>query len=363
MGVRIGLLAGNAQTAVDVTVLAASVGAQVVPSLPEEVRGLRAWSADEELALLVADVAGARGLVAAEPGYPGFPGGDRPGCGIYPAAGGAPGSAGRVGTDLPLVLVHRGDERDPARELAARLGARHLVELPAGAAWLGEQLGARPSVARLAVVGATGGAGATTVAIACAAGADSDCLLVDADPWSAGLDLPLGIPDDDGARWTSIPDAAAPLVADSVRAALPVVDGVTVLTGPLPDPMGARLGAVLEVGRAAFARTVVDLGRDVTALPGSLVDGVVVVCPATLPGVVSTRRLVGALPAQRLLVAVRATGWLPVGEVAEQLGGVPIVEVGRMPRAAELADCADLLSGRTGRTLRRLGQRIWSELA
>ena len=342
MGLRIGLVAGNGQTAVDVAVLAASAGAQVVSWLsgadqPESSAG----NPGEPIALLVADIEGAGELVAA----------DQEAIRRTAEAG------------LPVVLVHRHGQREAAQSMAARVAAGHVVELPGAAVWLGEQIGPVPSVARLAVIGATGGAGATTVAIACALGADAECLLIDADPWSAGLDLPLGIPDDSGARWASIPDATAPLVVDSVRAALPTVAGVTVLTGSLPDPMGARLGAVLEVGRIAFPRTVVDLGRDPSALPGALVDGVVVTCPATLPGVVSTQRLLGALPPVRTLVAVRPSGWLPVEQVAEQLGGVPIVEIGRLARVGELADCADLVGGRTGRTLRRLGQRIWSELA
>jgi hypothetical protein len=62
------------------------------------------------------------------------------------------------------------------------------------------------------------------------------------------------------------------------------------------------------------------------------------------------------------VVALRPTSWLPADEVAEQLGVPVALEVPRLRRAAELADSGDLLSGRTGRALRTLGEEIWRQL-
>jgi hypothetical protein len=250
-----------------------------------------------------------------------------------------------------------------------------VVELPLGAPWLVSQLVPERGTAVLAVVGAVGGVGATTVAIACAVGAGPDCLLVDADPESPGLDLPLGIPEGAGARWSEIPDTADPLDVGSLRSALPQVGGVTVVTGPgigaglagggAPGgfPGSGRVAGVLGVGRAEFARTVVDAGRGRPPVgltgPG---DAVAVVLPATLAGIVAGRGVLAGLAAQQAVVVLRPTGWLPADEVAEQLG-VPIaLEVPRLRRAAELAECGDLLSGRTGRALRSLGEQIWGQL-
>jgi hypothetical protein len=250
-----------------------------------------------------------------------------------------------------------------------------VVELPFGAPWLVSQLSPERGSAALAVVGAVGGVGATTVAIACAIGAGPDCLLVDADPESPGLDLPLGIPEGWGVRWSEIPDTVDPLDAGSLRSALPQVGGVTVVTGsgisagpadgggPGGLPGSGRVAGVLGVGRAEFARTVIDAGRGRPPVgltgPG---DVVALLLPATLAGIVAGRRVLDALVAQRPMVLLRPTGWLPADEVAEQLG-VPIaLEVPRLRRAAELADSGDLLSGRTGRALRHLGEQIWERL-
>ncbi len=335
MTVRIGLAAGRTETVLDVAALAAAMGAEVTSLDP--VVGL---AVDPGLGLtaVVVDVLAPDVVAAAS-------GGTSPNGGVGP----------------PVVVAHRTGERDQARLVAARLAADHVVELPLGATWLAAQLQPASPAPLLAVIGAAGGIGTTTLAIACAASVAPDCLLVDADPGSAGLDLPLGIGDDVGGRWNAIPETDGPLVADSVRAALPTVEGISVLTGPVPRH-GSRPARILEVGRSAFRHTVVDLGRAIETSPIGAGDAVVVLCPATLPGVVATRRVLADLPTERALVAVRPTGWLAVSEVSDQLGGVPIVEVGRISRLGELADCADLLSGRSGRALRKLGHSVWAEL-
>jgi hypothetical protein len=250
-----------------------------------------------------------------------------------------------------------------------------VVELPLGAPWLVSQLAPERGSSLLTVVGAVGGVGATTVAIACALGAGPDCLLIDADPDSPGLDLPLGIPEGAGVLWAEIPDSADPLDPGSLRSALPQVGGITVVTGSAIGsglaagggsgafPAPGRVAGVLGVGRAEFARTVLDAGRG--RLPTGLVgpgDPVVLVLPATLAGVVAGRQVLAGLAAQDVVVVLRPTGWLPADEVAEQLGVPVALEVPRLRRVAEVADCGDLLSGRTGRTLRGLGEQIWGHL-
>ena len=124
------------------------------------------------------------------------------------------------------------------------------------------------------------------------------------------------------------------------------------------------MAGVLGVGRAEFGSTVVDAGRG--RLPVGLLgpgDPVALVLPATLAGVVAGRRMLGGLGAQQVVVLIRPTGWLPADEVAEQLGVPVALEVPRLRRASELADCGDLLSGRTGRALRHLGEQVWGQLA
>lgn len=282
-----------------------------------------------------------------------------------------------AGAHPRVVVVCRAGEGTWARGAALALGCAHVVELPLGAPWLVSQLAAERGSAVLGVLGALGGVGATTVAIACAVGAGADCLLVDADPDSPGLDLPLGIPEGAGVRWPGIPDTSEPLDPASLRSALPWVDRICVVTGSgidsgaavggggrAGDALGAgQVAGVLGVGRAEFARTVVDSGRGGPPVgllgPG---DAVALVLPATLAGVVAGRRILGQLPALQVVVLLRPTGWLPADEVAEQLGVQVALEVPRLRHAAELADCGDLLSGRTGRALRSLGEQVWGQL-
>jgi hypothetical protein len=274
---------------------------------------------------------------------------------------GRSGMPGRPGT--PTVVVHLAGEARAASAMAARAGADAVVELPAAGAWLVDQMAHSSASPVLAVVGALGGVGATTVALACAVSAGGDCLLVDADPRSTGLDLPLGIAVDHGGRWDAVPDTAEPLVAHTLRSALPRVSGMTVLTGTPPGPGSARVPAAVAVGRSGFQQTVIDCGRDLGAVPLCPGDHLVLVCPATLAGLVGARRVLNGTPeGVRAQLAIRPTPWLPTDEIVELLGAAAL-ELPRLHRAAEAADCGELLSGRAGRDLARLGASVWQALA
>lgn len=351
---RIGLVGHRADLAVEVASLASRAGATVLSLGGEEV----GWAlggvvpgADLDLILVDAAI-----LVEGLPEHG------------SPASGSA--SATSPGTwphPPPTAVLCRTGEVEQARLAASAMGCAHVIELPLGAPWLVAQLSPSTASGVLGVVGAVGGAGASTVAIACALGAGADCLLVDGDPDSPGLDLPMGIREGAGVRWAGIPESAEPLDPVSLRAALPQVGGISVVTGaglgPPFGPGAGRLAGVVGVGRLEFGRTVVDAGR--APLPASLLgpgDAVVLVLPATLAGVVAGRRVLQDVNIDHVAVLLRPTGWLPAGEVAEQLGHPVALEIPRLPRAAELADCGDLLSGRTGRALRRLGERVWEQV-
>jgi hypothetical protein len=243
MGAQIGLVGQRADLAVEVAALAARAGASLVSLGPGDmsVAGGYAPEVRVDLVLVDAEVIGAAGSRSGA-----LPGG---GVGVRP-----PGA--------PVVVICRAGEAAWARVGAADLGCDHVVELPLGAPWLLSQLAPEGGSSVLAVVGAVGGAGATTVAIACAVGAGADCLLVDADPDSPGLDLPLGIPEGAGVRWSQIPDTSEPLDPGSLRSALPEVGGVWVVTGshvgrgpvaagdPGGFPGSGRVAGVLEVAVA-----------------------------------------------------------------------------------------------------------------
>ncbi|MGB7982463.1 MAG: hypothetical protein WCF36_16910, partial [Candidatus Nanopelagicales bacterium] len=247
MGVRIGLRASRADVAVEVAGAAARAGATL--------QALDDWADGVDLDLVLVDVhAAPTGLRA------------------------TPGAHWTGGVGPPTVVLCRADEVGAAHDAARSVGADHVLELPLGAGWLADQLDPPTRSGVLAVLGAVGGVGTSTVAIACAAAgvAESDGtggavwdgvvgpaagLLIDADPRSPGLDLPLGIAEGQGVRWSGIPTTQAPLDADSLRAALPTVGAVAVLTGSMQAAGPGRLSAVAAVGRSEYRRTVLDLGR------------------------------------------------------------------------------------------------------
>ena len=378
MSVRIGLVGRRADLAVEVGSLAAVAGGASVVSLDLSdvtwAAGGSVHGAEVDLVLVDVDAVGAGGWE----GSGGPRDSDGP-VGVGPLTmGHAAAAHARAGGEgpwgrppPPTVVICRAGEHEQARALASVLGCAHVAELPLASAWLASQLAPQRGSAVLGIVGAVGGAGATTVAMACAVGAGADCLLVDADPDSPGLDLPLGIPEGQGVRWDQVPDTTDPLDPASLRVALPWVGQVAIVTGtglPRRSPAApgsglGRLAGVVGVGRAEFDRTVVDLGRG--PVPPGLVgpgDVLALVLPATLAGVVAGRRILECAHASEVVVLLRPTGWLPADEVAEQLGVPVAFEVPHLRRAAELADCGDLLSGRTGRALRQLGERIWEHV-
>jgi hypothetical protein len=111
---------------------------------------------------------------------------------------------------------------------ALLVGADSVVELPAGGEQVAELLTdlgevGRPEGAVVAVVGGSGGAGATTLACALGqvAGASSPALVVDLDPIGPGCDVQLALDDAPGVRWDSLGTASGRLSGRSLREAVP----------------------------------------------------------------------------------------------------------------------------------------------
>ena len=180
---------------------------------------------------------------------------------------------GRIGLPRrPGVLVITRDAAVPDRVWpeALGVGAEHVVSIPEGERWLITRMrqvheGPSRQGQIIAVIGACGGAGVSTLAcgMARAARADGhDVLLVDADPFSAGIDLILGADQAHGSRWGDVVTMKGRLHPQSLRDALPSVHGITVLA---PDreravPLTAEaMTHVLDAGVTAFDRVIIDL--------------------------------------------------------------------------------------------------------
>jgi secretion/DNA translocation related CpaE-like protein len=214
------------------------------------------------------------------------------------------------------VLVSDGPATPDLWRAALAVGAQHVVELPDGADWLLPMLAPASAVAMgpvVAVVGGCGGAGASTVAagLAVAAPVDRPALLVDLDPWGAGLDALLGADDVPGARWEDLSHARGHVDAAALRSVLPTVAGVGVVTGrrgvPAEAPLDDVVAAVIAAGRSNGAPVVVDLPRRPVgdALPDDA--QVLVVVPARVRAALAAQRLVAQLgrPVGQLHLVVR----------------------------------------------------------
>ncbi|WP_448630348.1 septum site-determining protein Ssd [Cellulomonas soli] len=201
----------------------------------------------------------------------------------------------------------------------------------------------RPRAHVVGVVGARGGAGASTLAAALAdrLARLTATVLVDADSGSPGLDVLVGVESEAGVRWPDLHDARGEVDGTDLLALLPRWGRCAVLSadrarpGPLPtdvvpDVLGALVDAagavVLDLGRAdvlAGAAPVelcdsllLVVPRDLRAVAGALAIGTAVGAAARTPGAEHGR---GA-PDVRLVVRGPAPGGLGVAEVEEAVG-------------------------------------------
>ena len=223
-----------------------------------------------------------------------------------------------VGVDLADEVVRVAPPRRPGVHVvglspddavfraAVALGAASVVDLPDGSPWLADALadvGERASPGRIVgVVGGAGGAGATTLACALAQwhAARGPTLLVDADPLGPGVDRLLGMEDRAGVRWEGLVETSGRLGARALREGVPRAGGLGVLTWG-----GARRRLDVATARRILAAAVrghdlvvIDLARQGDAGLAELVDrcdDLLVVTPATVPGLAATARLVADL--------------------------------------------------------------------
>jgi secretion/DNA translocation related CpaE-like protein len=162
---------------------------------------------------------------------------------------------------------------DDSLERAGILDVERVVYLPDDETWLVSRLLAAEcgpvstGAYVIGVMGGRGGAGASVLAAAIArtaAGRRLRCVLVDADPLGGGSDTVLGAEEAPGLRWPDLQDARGRLEIDPLAGALPVIDGVRVVTwgrdaaGPVP-PEAMR--AVLDAAIRMADLVVVDVPR------------------------------------------------------------------------------------------------------
>jgi secretion/DNA translocation related CpaE-like protein len=284
-----------------------------------------------------------------------------------------------------VVVVSPGEPPAAAWAAAVELGAERVAVLPADESWLLSRMASalRRPVDRgslVAVGGSCGGAGASTVAAALALTAATDGaggLLVDADGWGGGVDLLLGAERAEGLRWPELAGLRGRVAGDALMAALPEVEGVSVLAASRESPgevPAEALAAVVEAARAGGWPVVVDLARGAGPETAELVlaeaDLAVLVVPARLRAASAARLLVEHGPGGRPApwsaarpVVRRVTGGLSAREVADVVGRPVLAELGPDRSAVPRGERGEppLVTARS--PLGALARRLLAELA
>ncbi|MCW1249683.1 hypothetical protein ODZ83_05685 [Acaricomes phytoseiuli] len=291
--------------------------------------------------------------------------------------------------DVPLIGV---SVRDDSKlwEASMRASADHVAPLPQAAPWLAGFLSHsrdRPERARaISVIGASGGAGASTLALLLSRSiteTSAKVLTVDADPSGAGLEFLFGITVESALSWHDLPTDGRPLDPARFHSALPSAQGCHLLGfGSQPvRPEALAVDAALTAASEAFDAVIIDLGRGgivdaESQSPGSSAVGrgaigsevlsrsdlVLCLVPATVPGMLSARRMKAALPGAFLV----SRGPFPEGLDAERMAeALEMPLLGSLPRLRKLIGTADpdqVIAMARHRTVRRLRQDLLGEL-
>ncbi|AKE38185.1 Helicase/secretion neighborhood CpaE-like protein [Corynebacterium camporealensis] len=220
-----------------------------------------------------------------------------------------------------------------AKELLAALGDLHRRD--------GQQHGGL----NIAVTGAGGGVGASTLAAALAR--HTGALLIDAVPNSGGLDLLLGLEAQPGARWPDLNVGDGSIDPADLRTALPSsADGVAVLSAARSTVTGtaevdpATVHTFIDAVRPFAGVRIVDCPRE--SIPPAC-DHVVVVVAAEVRSAAIATQLLADLRAHKIpaSVVLRHRQWsgLSVEEV-EKIVHAPVIaqlpNIRGLTRACEL---------------------------
>jgi secretion/DNA translocation related CpaE-like protein len=256
----------------------------------------------------------------------------------------APGlaAAGPPRRERVHVLSH-GPAPDALFRAAVDLGASSVTELPLAERWVVELLsdladgGARHPGVAVAVIGGSGGVGATVLAgaLALTAARQGPVLLTDLDPWGPGLRRVVGLDTAGGITWRDLTGSSGRLGSRALREALPCKDGTSVLgwpDEPVPRLPPALVREVLSAGRRGHDWVVLDAPRTADEAALSVVghcDHVVLVAGSSLGAVAAAARtadrLRGECPSMGLVV--RSARANPFADDVARAVGVPLVGV------------------------------------
>jgi secretion/DNA translocation related CpaE-like protein len=252
-------------------------------------------------------------------------------------------AASRLDTRTGVLLVACGPATSELSSVADTIDA-DVIDLQRNEADLVERLAdatePRARARVLAVIGGRGGAGASTLAagLALTAAGRGPSWLIDLDPLGGGADAGLGAELSGGARWSDLQTLSGRLSPHALRAALPDVEGVTIVAAggdAMDELMPDAVRAVVSAAGRGGGMIVLDFGRHRTAARDVAIaaaDELLLVVPAEVRAIIAARRVVESLgslgPRPRVIVRV-VPGALPSEEVARGVG---------LPLAGELPD-------------------------
>ena len=228
---------------------------------------------------------------------------------------------------------------------------------------------AGPKGRGLCLLGASGGVGTSSLAVALArsaAAAGVRSAVVELARFGGGIDLLFGAETRPGLRWADLAQASGQIGALDGR--LLVSDGVSVLALDRRNPVhpaGGAVEAVLTGLRRSHDLVVVDGGRE--GVPDGLGRGVrqVLVVAADVASVAAGRMQLARLDLSAPGVVVRTgpSRALPPAAVAEALG-LELLGVVRhdkaVPRLAESGSC---IASRAAASYRRDARHLWEVLS
>lgn len=236
--------------------------------------------------------------------------------------------AERLARDGATALVYSADVPPEGWQWAVRARACCALALPDQERELvrlvGEAVESRVGAGRIvAVIGARGGAGASTLAAATAlvsARSGARSLAVDLDPLGGGLDVVLGMEREPGLRWEDLSLSGGRVSATALHEALPSRGtSLSVLAarggGPGKIETDAAL-AVVDSARSAGDLVVVDLPRHWGELQQAVMeaaDCAVLVLPVELRAIAAGRALASVLLQLCASAGVVARGPSPGG--------------------------------------------------
>jgi secretion/DNA translocation related CpaE-like protein len=197
----------------------------------------------------------------------------------------------------------------------------------------------------IAVVGGSGGVGASSFAAALASAAGRT-LLIDLDAGGGGIDVLLDVDGVSGARWSGLHLAGGCLEPTALWQGLPRWGACALLAADAPELDPAAVEQVLDVAAQGGQPVVVDLPRHHCAERSAALarcTTVVVVARADVAGLVAARATVDALGDVPAGVVVRR-GAISAEDAARAVGApllgvlpglaAPLLSFGRPTRAA-----------------------------